>query len=123
MDHRRTNKCQESLDLNSDRLKDYKARLVVFPRRSGTKNVKKGDSEAAGKKDAQQIKTINALPEASKAVVMAPITAEMTSFNAHATLRNARNDARMMGIRLKKSKEEKKEEAPAVKKDEAAGDA
>lgn len=121
MDHRRTNKCQESLDLNSDRLKDYKSRLMVFPRRSGTKNVKKGDS--TGKKEAQQINDINTLPEAAKAVVMAPITAEMTSFNAHAALRNARNDARMVGIRLKKSKEEKKDEPAAVSKKDDAGDA
>lgn len=34
VDHRRTNKCEESLNLNVQRLKEYKERLVVFPRHS-----------------------------------------------------------------------------------------
>jgi hypothetical protein len=42
------------------------------------------------------------------------LTEEIKSFKAHATLRDARNTARMVGIRLKKSKEEKKEEKPAA---------
>ncbi len=39
VDHRRTNKCEESLNLNVQRLKEYKERLVVFPR-----HAKKGTS-------------------------------------------------------------------------------
>lgn len=34
VDFRRTNKCEESLNLNIERLKQYKSRLVVFPRNS-----------------------------------------------------------------------------------------
>ena len=35
VDHRRRNKCNESLQLNVNRLKKYQARLVVFPRKKG----------------------------------------------------------------------------------------
>lgn len=45
VDHRRTNKCTESLKLNVDRLVEYKSRLVIFPRRSG--KAKHGDSDQA----------------------------------------------------------------------------
>lgn len=112
VDHRRTNKCAESLGLNVDRLKDYKSKLVVFPRKSGKKHIKNGDSTEQKKDMVSSDKKINAIPPASKAVVLGALTAEMTAFKAHAALRVARNDARMVGIRLKKSKEEKKDDAP-----------
>merc|ERR1719159_2290253 len=44
VDHRRRNRCQESLQENVDRLKLYKSKLLIFPRGSGTKSVKKGDT-------------------------------------------------------------------------------
>ena len=118
VDHRRTNKSTESKDLNVQRLKDYKSKLVVFPRKSGKKHIKKGDTDLK-KKDFTSVKSLDSLPASSPAVVEVPLTAEITGFKAHATLRNARNDAKLVGIRLKKSKEEKKE-APAAAA--AAGD-
>ena len=42
VDHRRRNLSEEGKQLNVDRLKSYKARLIVFPRNS--KKPKKGDS-------------------------------------------------------------------------------
>jgi len=114
VDHRRTNKSSESLDLNVDRLKDYKARLVVFPRRSGKKNIKKSDTSLSKKDVVSAGKGINEKPLAAPAVTLATLTEEIKSFKAHASLRDARNTARMVGIRLKKSKEEKKEEKPAA---------
>merc|ERR1719502_786853 len=44
VDHRRRNRCQESLQENVERLKLYKSKLLIFPRRSGKKGTKKGDS-------------------------------------------------------------------------------
>merc|ERR1712110_1206147 len=44
VDHRRRNRCQESLQANVERLKLYKSKLVIFPRGSGKKCVKKGDT-------------------------------------------------------------------------------
>ena len=43
VDHRRRNRSNESLELNVQRLKAYKAKLIVFPRKAG--KPKKGDSE------------------------------------------------------------------------------
>lgn len=54
VDHRRTNKSVESLNLNVDRLKEYKARLVLFPRHSN--KVKKGDSSGEDITNARQLK-------------------------------------------------------------------
>merc|ERR1719446_1997577 len=44
VDHRRRNRCQESLQENVERLKLYKSKLLIFPRGSGKKSVKKGDT-------------------------------------------------------------------------------
>merc|ERR1719441_14681 len=44
VDHRRRNRCTESLQENVSRLKLYKSKLLIFPKRSGKKGTKKGDS-------------------------------------------------------------------------------
>lgn len=73
MDHRRTNKCEESLNVNVERLKSYKARLVIFPRRAGI--IKKGDSSAAEIAEAQKIDVdISSLPKRADAVTFTTIT-------------------------------------------------
>lgn len=116
VDHRRTNKCNESLQLNVQRLKEYKSRLVVFPRKANAP--KKGDASAAEIAAAKQlVGTVVAAPKAEAAVTFAPITEEMKSFRAFSTLRAARNDAKLVGVRLNKKKKEG-DDAPA-----AAGDA
>ncbi len=149
VDHRRTNKSAESLQLNVERLKEYKSRLIVFPRRNN--KVKKGDATkseiAAAKLDSSDV---NALPKAGDAVSFTAITdvstliqsalrphdfilfaishhsltnqirkififllQELKEFKAYSSLRAARNDAKLVGIRAKKAKEGKGEEAPA----------
>mmetsp|Transcript_31920 Transcript_31920/g.45955 ORF Transcript_31920/g.45955 Transcript_31920/m.45955 type:complete len:215 (-) Transcript_31920:60-704(-) len=117
VDHRRTNKCTESLTLNVNRLKEYKARLVVFPRRAN--RVKKGDSDKATIAEAQQLQgAIIPAPAKSDAVTFVAITEEMKAARGYGALRLARSDANLVGIRLKKSKEEKKEDKPAAAKAE-----
>ena len=73
VDHRRTNKSAESLQLNVERLKEYKSRLIVFPRRNN--KVKKGDATkseiAAAKLDST---SVNAVPKAGDAVSFTTIT-------------------------------------------------
>lgn len=56
VDHRRTNKSAESLKLNVDRLKEYKTRLVIFPRRANRS--KKGDASAEEVAAARQLKGV-----------------------------------------------------------------
>ena len=48
---------------------------------------------------------INAFPAAAPAVTTAAVTEEMKAFKAYATLRHARNEARLFGLRIKKKKE------------------
>ena len=89
---------------NVDRLKEYKARLVVFPKKS---DVNKDVIGAA-----PQLFT---KPKASdSAVTFTEITPELKEFKAYATLRKARSDAKLVGIRLKKSKESKDEKPAAA---------
>ena len=61
------------MNLNVDRLKSYKARLIVFPRRAGV--IKKGDSSAAEIAEAQKTNVdIASLPKKAEAVTFAAIT-------------------------------------------------
>uniref|UniRef100_A0A7S1HPI4 60S ribosomal protein L13 n=1 Tax=Phaeocystis cordata TaxID=118079 RepID=A0A7S1HPI4_9EUKA len=111
VDHRRTNKCEESLSTNVDRLKSYKARLVIFPRRAGV--FKNGDSSAAEIAEAQKIDVdITSMPKRAEAVTFTTVTEEMKAAQGYAALRRARTDARLVGIRkkMKEAKEEKKDE-------------
>ncbi|KAI9274796.1 50S ribosomal protein L13e [Phascolomyces articulosus] len=110
VDHRRRNRSQESLELNVQRLKAYKAKLIVFPRKAG--KPKQGDSEAAEVAAAVQlrggllpIEQVSAAPEARA------ITAEEKSVNAFKKLRYARSEARTLGAREKRAREKAEEEA------------
>ncbi|CAE7438272.1 RpL13 [Symbiodinium microadriaticum] len=110
VDHRRTNKSVESLQLNVQRLKEYKSRLVVFPRKGNKPRA--GDASKEEIAQAQQLKgEIVARPAAEPAVTLGgKITDEMKAFRAYGTLRAARNDARLLGKRItkKNSKEDEK---------------
>ncbi|KAI9248266.1 50S ribosomal protein L13e [Phascolomyces articulosus] len=113
VDHRRRNRSQESLELNVQRLKAYKAKLIVFPRKAG--KPKQGDSEAAEVAAAVQlrggllpIEQVSAAPEARA------ITAEEKSVNAFKKLRYARSEARTLGAREKRAREKAEEEANKV---------
>merc|ERR1712216_1114242 len=53
VDHRRRNRSAESLQINVQRLKEYKSKLIVFPRKRN--KPKAGDSEAAELEQAQQL--------------------------------------------------------------------
>merc|ERR1711890_141108 len=75
VDHRRRNKSVEGLQMNVQRLKEYRSRLILFPRKAN--KPRKGDS-----------------------------TEEEKEFSAYETLKTAREDAKMCGVRAKKAKEE-----------------
>jgi large subunit ribosomal protein L13e len=112
VDHRRTNKSEESFNLNVNRLKDYKARLVVFPKRNGAKYARKGDAsaeEVAAAVAAQSGGSLNSLPKGEPAVTVGKVTEDMKDFKAYYTLRNARNEARLLGVRDKKKREAEEE--------------
>jgi large subunit ribosomal protein L13e len=110
VDHRRRNQSNESLELNVQRLKAYKAKLIVFPRKAG--KPKKGDSEAAEVAGAVQLRTaLFPVEQAAPAVEARAITAEEKNVNAYMKLRYARSAKRSLGKREKRAREKAEEEA------------
>jgi len=117
VDARRQNLSEESLAINVERLKAYKARLILFPRKSN--KPKKGDTA----KDER--KTDNIASSIGAALPIIHIPAGITEVKkndvpkqieggAYAKLRKARSDARLVGVREKRAKE--KADAEAAKK-------
>ena len=98
VDHRRRNRSAESLQLNAQRLKEYKSKLIVFPRKHG--KPKAGDAEPAELQQAQQIKgAVIAVPSSFKKERAQKITAEMADDSAFHKIRIARADWRLFGVR------------------------
>ncbi|KAG9442301.1 hypothetical protein H6P81_018155 [Aristolochia fimbriata] len=109
VDHRRKNRSLESLQANVQRLKTYKAKLVIFPRRSG--KFKNGDSSREELASATQVQGEYLPITAEKPKVeLVSITNEMKDFNAYQKLRVERTNKRHQGARLKKAAEAEKED-------------
>lgn len=102
VDHRRHNKCEESLATNVARLQEYKSKLMVLPKGS---KAKKGDTPRAELKGATLTtkKTILPLVKPSLRVRARAITADDKKQSAYKTLRKARVDKKMYGKRLKRA--------------------
>ena len=100
VDHRRKNKCAESLQMNAQRLKEYKAKLIVFPRKRG--KPKAGDADAAELEKAEQLKgPLVPMPAAAPDEAPVTITAEQKAVEAFHKIRVARADFRLFGVRQK----------------------
>ncbi|KAL8162490.1 hypothetical protein V2J09_013979 [Rumex salicifolius] len=109
VDHRRKNRSLESLQANVQRLKTYKAKLVVFPRR--TKKFKGGDSSPEELGNATQVQGDYMPIELEKpAVELVKVTEEMKSFKAYDKLRLERMNKKHLGARQKKAAEAEKED-------------
>lgn len=116
VDHRRQNLSEESLTINVARLKAYKERLILLPRKSNAP--KKGDTKTdLSKVDKASLisavlpvtPTDLAVKEIKKSEMPAPIEG-----GAYMKLRMARSDARHQGAREKRARE--KAEAESAKK-------
>ncbi|EXJ76755.1 50S ribosomal protein L13e [Cladophialophora psammophila CBS 110553] len=128
VDARRLDTNQETLSLNVSRLKAYKARLILFPRKSGQH--KKLDSseadvkmatESAEKKDGKLATTVQGVMAIDAGVGIKHGFQEIKKGDmpageeaAYRKLRNARSEARFVGVRAKRAKA--KEEAEEAKK-------
>jgi len=118
VDPRRQNLSVESLTVNVARLKEYKARLILFPRKLGKH--KKEDStkeEISVKNTITSIKSglpivavANEIKEIKKSDLPTPIEG-----GAYRKLRDARSEARHLGKREKRARD-KADEAAAAKK-------
>ncbi|CAO1639272.1 unnamed protein product [Sympodiomycopsis kandeliae] len=113
VDHRRRNKSEESLKLNSERIKAYRERIVVLPRRN-----KKNKGTAPDLSSVQTTRnTAAAFPIPSGISLEKPraITSEEKELDAFRTLREERAKHRNEGARQAREKK-KEEEAAAAKK-------
>jgi large subunit ribosomal protein L13e len=102
VDHRRKNRSLEGLQENVNRLKAYKANLVVFPRRAN--KPKAGDALAEELKTATQLKgALLPITKSKPALEKVAITADMKAQRAYGTLRLERMNARLVGVRAKRA--------------------
>ncbi|GLT26423.1 hypothetical protein SLA2020_014900 [Shorea laevis] len=109
VDHRRKNRSLEGLQANVQRLKTYKAKLVVFPRRS--QKFKAGDSAPEELASATQVQgQFMPIVREKRSVELVKVTEEMKSFKAYGKLRVERMNKRQIGTRMKKAAEAEKEE-------------
>ncbi|KAM3511736.1 hypothetical protein MY11210_004626 [Beauveria gryllotalpidicola] len=116
VDFRRQNLSEESLALNVARLKAYKERLILLPRKSNAP--KKGDTKTDLSKVNTAATVASVLPvtatdlgvkEIKKGDMPAPVKG-----GAYVALRQARSEKRYLGAREKRAKE--KTEAEGAKK-------
>ncbi|KAF8760881.1 ribosomal protein L13 [Rhizoctonia solani] len=112
VDHRRRNLSEEGKKLNVERLKAYRERLIVFPRKAG--KPKKGDSTVRRRPQGYYHPCAYCPPPSSVHEAPRKITAEERDFKAYRALRDARAEHRHAGAR--KVREKKKEEEEAAKK-------
>ncbi|KAI9142025.1 putative 60S ribosomal protein L13 [Paraphysoderma sedebokerense] len=114
IDWRRKNRSEESLQANVQRLKTYKSKLILFPKRAG--KAKAGDSEAATLAKATQLKgAVMPVKSVTPREKARKITQEEKDSSAYQTLRKARVDAKYYGIRMVRAKAKAEAEADAKK--------
>jgi len=114
VDHRRRNKSEKSYKTNVQRLKEYKTKLILFPR--DKKHPKTGDSTEDITKAHQEVGTL--LPIRARAVKLevinkSDINPKLSAFTA---LRKARANARLIGVRAKRAKRRAEKAALAAQK-------
>ncbi|XP_019641818.1 PREDICTED: 60S ribosomal protein L13-like isoform X2 [Branchiostoma belcheri] len=115
VDPRRRNKSTESLQANVQRLKEYRSKLILFPKKLSSP--RKGDSGAEELKMATQLQgavmPVRQLYKKEKA--RAP-TDEEKKYQAFQSMRMARANCRLLGARQKKAAEEAAEAAQTKRK-------
>jgi len=102
VDHRRRNKSEQSYTENVQRLKKYKANLILFPRKPG--KPKAGDASAEEIKNAeQQTGTIFPITKRTPSTSAMAVSDADRQASAFVTLRRLRADQRLVGIRKKRA--------------------
>merc|ERR1712167_93006 len=102
VDPRRRNRSVNGKQANEQRLREYKANLVVFPRNAKkTKKGWKNDSAAAETSVAEQVKSqvVMRPTKAAEDIEYRKISAEEKQANTTRSLKAAWNDARLVGYR------------------------
>ncbi|KAL7753530.1 60S ribosomal protein L13 [Sorochytrium milnesiophthora] len=114
VDFRRKNRSEESLARNVQRLKTYKSKLIVFPKRN-KKN--KGKLVSAEEIASHKQLTGPVMPVVNERVEEEPreVTEKEKNFEAYATLRKVRSNAKFYGVRKMRAKAKADAEADAKK--------
>lgn len=106
VDHRRKNRSVDAYQLNVQRLKNYRSRLILFPR--NTNKPKKGDSSVEERKLATQLTgTLLPIKKRVRQPKVRVVTEDEKKFGAFFTVRKARITKRLHGKRVKKEQEGK----------------
>ena len=101
VDHRRVNRSVEAFQANVERLQNYLAHLVVFPRKAGVH--KNGDSSAEDVAAASQFSgVLDPIEQDVNDDERMEITEELSEFGAYRKLRAERTSARYIGKKTKK---------------------
>lgn len=125
VDPRRKNRSEEAFQANVDRLKTYRSKLVIFPRKPSSQRVKKGDATAAEVKAVAQVLNKDVLPVAlpEKRLKARVITKEERDRTVSAVLRKALTDGKLWGVRERRAKQKAEKAAAGGKKAEKAEEA
>jgi len=119
VDHRRTNRSQEGLQANVLRLKEYRSRLVLFPRKAS--KPKKGDSTEAEIELATQVSgPIMPIKQVWSDTTARVITDEEKKLSAFVTMRHYRANVKLVGLREKRAKEAAADDGLGAKKGKKA---
>ncbi|XP_064611391.1 large ribosomal subunit protein eL13-like [Liolophura sinensis] len=114
VDFRRRNKSMESLQENVQRLKEYRSKLILFPKKLS--KPKKGDASAEELKMATQLSgMVMPIRKSFRGEKARKITPEENKFKAFTALRQARADTRLYGVRQKRAADKAAEEAEKAK--------
>merc|ERR1712100_51806 len=106
VDHRRKNRSDESLKANVERLKLYKSKLVVFPRKMNSKRTKKGDATAKQMAAVSQVRASNPIPivQPKPVLEVRKITKQEKEQQVTKILRKALTDYKREGARAQLAK-------------------
>merc|ERR1711959_474020 len=117
VDHRRRNKSVEGQEANVQRLREYRSKLVVFPKHA--KHAKKGWVDTCDPATVVEQVKGTVMPSAAKSAKCKAraITAEEASAQTRRMLKAERNNARLVGYRqVEKEKKAAREEREKLKK-------
>ncbi|KAI1731507.1 ribosomal protein l13e domain-containing protein [Ditylenchus destructor] len=105
VDYRRTNGSVEGLQQNIQRLKLYRSKLIVFPKKLS--KPKKGDSSPEELKLAAQVRDHAIIPvkQQQRREAAREVTEELKKASVYCHLRRVRADQRLKGKRDKKARE------------------
>jgi len=125
IDHRRKNRSEEAFQQNVARLKQYRGKLIVFPRNPSSKRPKKGDSSKEEVKKAAQNLTdgVLAIKVTAPRIKARKISEQERNISVVSVLHKQQQEAKLWGRRAKRAHDKKEGKSKAAKKAEEAGGA